>query len=269
MTIGKHNIAHGYRALSYYDTGCDNIAIGHCTAEFMNQGAGCNIAIGRLSSYYMCGSHNIAIGNQSLNGTLFSTGNCNVAIGGSALSSIFGGNLNIAIGCNAGSNITTGSNYTIIGSLPAAAGCVCTVLIGAGTCERIKVDNNGLYVNGALQGGASSGPAVLNDISGQFDGYKTVFALLQDQTSINTIVDSKDLEVVINGARLTPYVKQLTYPWLMDYDSFKGFRVSSGNLIIYNAPWIGDSSSLIWRNSTTTAQTRKYPYSATTIALGD
>jgi hypothetical protein len=55
----------------------------------------------------------------------------------------------------------------------------------------------------------------------------------------------------------------------MDYDSFRGFRVSGGNLIIYNAPWIGDSSSLIWRNSTTTAQTRKYPYSATTIALGD
>jgi hypothetical protein len=122
-------------------------------------------------------------------------------------------------------------------------------------------------VNGAPVG--STPPAVLNDISNQFDGVKAVFALRQDQTDINTIVDSKDLEVVINGARLTPYVTQLTYPWLMDYDSFRGFRVRSSNLIIYNAPWTGDSSSLIWRNSTTTAQTRKYPYSATTIALGD
>ena len=112
-------------------------------------------------------------------------------------------------------------------------------------------------------------PIALNDISSQFDGVKTVFALRRDQDTINTIVDSKDLEVVINGARLTPYVKQLNYPWLTEYDSFKGFKVSGGNLIIYNAPWIGDSSSLIWTSNSTTAQTRKYPYSATAVALGD
>ena len=112
-------------------------------------------------------------------------------------------------------------------------------------------------------------PVVLNDISTQFDGVKTVFALMQDQTSINTIVDSKDLEVVLNGMRLAPYVDTLPYPWLTPYDSFKGFRVSSGNLIIYNAPAIGDSVSLILRSASTARQKKKYPYSATTIALGD
>jgi hypothetical protein len=112
-------------------------------------------------------------------------------------------------------------------------------------------------------------PIVVNDISTQFDNVKTVFVLKQDQTNINTIVDSKDVEVIINGARLTPYVKTLTYPWLTPYDSFRGFRVSGSNLIIYNAPAIGDSASVIVRSISASVQTRKYPYSANTIALGD
>jgi hypothetical protein len=91
---------------------------------------------------------------------------------------------------------------------------------------------------------------------------------MQDQTSINTIVDSKDLEVVVNGQRLAPYVTTYTFPWINPYDSFKGFKVSSGNLIIYNAPSTGDSSFLKLTQISTSKQTRRYPFSATTIALG-
>ena len=127
--------------------------------------------------------------------------------------------------------------------------------------------SSGLYVNNAWV--ASSIPVVLNDISNQFDGTKTVFSLMLDQDMIYSIVDSKDLEVVINGARLTPYVNTQTYPWISNIESFNGFRVKSNNLIIYNAPFIGDSASLIWRNASNTTQTKKYPYSAASIALGD
>ena len=123
-------------------------------------------------------------------------------------------------------------------------------------------------------------PIILNDISTQFDGYKSVFLLTQDQSNINTIVDSKDLEVVINGLRLTPYIDTYTYPWLTPYDSCNGYRVKNmvsdantsvivGKVIIYNAPYIGDSSSLIYRQATETRQTKRYPFVATTIALGD
>lgn len=118
-------------------------------------------------------------------------------------------------------------------------------------------------------------PLVLNDISNQFDGYKNVFILLTDQTPItNTyITDSKNLEVVLNGKKLSPYVKQNTFPWLTPYDSFNGFRVVSNantaNVIIYNTPDPGDTATLTIINSSLTIQTRKYPYSATTIALGD
>lgn len=118
-------------------------------------------------------------------------------------------------------------------------------------------------------------PLVLNDISNQFDGYKNVFTLLQDQTAItsNNIIDSKNLEVVVNGKRLSPYVKQQPYPWLNTYDSHNGFRVvansTSAYVILYNAPDPGDQAFLTIINSSSTIQTKKYPYSATTVVLGD
>jgi len=115
-------------------------------------------------------------------------------------------------------------------------------------------------------------PIVINDISNQFDGVKTVFTMRVDQTGISTILDSKDLEVVINGQRLAPYVTTLPYPWLTPYDSFKGFRAlstSTNNLIIYDAPDSGDSAFLIARLMSTSTQKRRYPFAATTVALGD
>jgi hypothetical protein len=115
----------------------------------------------------------------------------------------------------------------------------------------------------------SSVPVVLNDISTQFDGSKTVFSLLLDQTSINTITDSKDVQVILNGQILAPYVQDLKYPWITPYDSYKGYRIVSGNIIIYNAPNYGDQCVMIVRSTSQSVQTRRYPYTAATIAFGD
>jgi hypothetical protein len=119
----------------------------------------------------------------------------------------------------------------------------------------------------------SLGPVVLNDISSQFDGYKTVFNLVLDQTNINSIVDSKDLEVVVNGQRLAPYVDTYTWPWLTPYDSYRGYRVVSNTvtsqLIVYNAPYFGDAAVLTLRPLSTARQKKRYPFAATTVAFGD
>jgi len=116
-------------------------------------------------------------------------------------------------------------------------------------------------------------PLVLSDIGNQFDNLKCVFNLTVDQANVTSIVDSKNLEVIVNGARLSPYVKQITYPWILDYDSYRGFRVVSSNtsssLIIYNAPALNDQATVTIINNSLVAQTQKYPYSAATIALGD
>ena len=77
---------------------------------------------------------------------------------------------------------------------------------------------------------------VLDDVSPQFDGIKTVFGLTLDTANIstvinNSIVDSKDVDVAINGSVLMPYVRQLTWPWITPFDSFRGYRVVDDNII--------------------------------------
>lgn len=112
-------------------------------------------------------------------------------------------------------------------------------------------------------------PIVCNDISTQFSGTDSVFPIQIEQTTITNIVDSKDVTVALNGQYLAPYVTEIRWPWHTPYDSFKGFRVSGSNLIIYNAPGVGDTAVVTITNTSKGVQTRKYPFSASTIALGD
>jgi len=112
-------------------------------------------------------------------------------------------------------------------------------------------------------------PQICDDISSQFDGDKTVFALTVDQSYINTVTDSKDVQVSINGLQLTPYVAELRWPWITEYASYKGFKVVGANLTIFNAPDPGDTATVTVVSTSQAAQTRRYPYSASSIALGD
>lgn len=118
-------------------------------------------------------------------------------------------------------------------------------------------------------GNTTNDPIVLNDISSYFDNSTMVFPLKTNQTDFTTIVDSKDVDVVINGLKLSPYINSISYPWITPYDAFNGFRVVSSNLIIYSAPAAGSTASIIYRNFSSAKQTRRYPFSATTITLGD
>lgn len=155
-------------------------------------------------------------------------------------------------------------------NIPSANGNV-TITV-AGNANVLTVTGSSIRVAGNITatGTITSNVAlVLNDISTQCDGNKTVFPLMIDQTSINTIVDSKDLQVSINGQILAPYITELRYPWLTPYDSYKGFRVVGSNVIIYNAPNYGDQCVMIVQSYSASAQTRSYPYSSSTIAFGD
>jgi hypothetical protein len=115
-------------------------------------------------------------------------------------------------------------------------------------------------------------PLVFSDISNQADGVKCVFALLTDQTAVTGIVDNKDLQVVVNGRIISPYVTERTYPWI-NISISKGFAVvttgtTANQLVIYNAPDVGSQISVTQLSISASKQNRSYPYSATTIALG-
>jgi hypothetical protein len=143
-----------------------------------------------------------------------------------------------------------------------------------------EVDNNFINLNDAIvaltslvnAGSGGGSKTILNDISGQFDGITTHFPLRLEQNLVTTITDSKDLEVIIDGFKLSPYIIKYTWPWLVEYASFKGYRVrtfdSQNYITIYNAPSVCSNALLISGQSSTT-QTFRYPFSATTVALGD
>jgi hypothetical protein len=169
------------------------------------------------------------------------------------------GGLGVAGNINSAQTVT--ADHVVAGNLS-----VTQANIGSLTSPTLTVSGD-LSVAGSIF--QQNIPLVLNDISNYFDGNACVFPLLVDAVRINSIRDSKDVDVSVNGLRLAPYVSEIRFPWFTAYDSYKGFRISNGNVIIYSAPQVGEQAVLTVRSTSQTAQTRRYPFSASTIALGD
>mgnify|MGYP001595183838 FL=1 len=140
-TTGRYNIAIGTSALQDNETGENNLAMGWWAAKNVDGATSNMTALGFMSMYNnTSGTKNIGIGPKS------------------GYENTTGAN-NIVLGYEAGKTITTGSNNTVIGQLNGTATMADTVLIGAGTTERLKIDSTGLYVNGsstALGGGGGA-----------------------------------------------------------------------------------------------------------------
>ena len=117
------NEAFGTDALVNNTTGDYNTAIGY-------QALQANIG----------GVWNTAVGWQSL--WKNTTGSYNTAYGVGALVDNVSGYQNIGIGMAAGSALT-GSYNTVIGSIPGEAGISNTVIIGAGSTERLRINSTG------------------------------------------------------------------------------------------------------------------------------
>ena len=182
------------------------------------------------------------------------------------------GALTVTGGAGIGGNLNIGGTLNVANATSATStqtGAL-TVTGGAGIGKNLYVGGS-IYATSIIQTGI---PLVLNDISNQADGLKAVFPLVVDQTAVTGIVDNKDLQVIVNGRIIPPYVTEKTYPWINTFINNKGFSVvTTGTtqnwLVIYNAPDIGSQVSVAQLNISTSKQTRSYPYSATTIALGD
>jgi hypothetical protein len=143
------NLGLGTNALNSITTGDYNLGIGDDAATRVTTGQG-NTAIGQNTLVdNIAGHYNTAVGSGALSNTL---GTENTGVGKSALWSLGSGSNNVAIGASANQMMTSGSNTTVIGgNLGGTATLNDTVLIGAGSTERIKVNATGLYINsGAL-----------------------------------------------------------------------------------------------------------------------
>ena len=167
-TTGTSNIALGQNAMLDNTVGARNVAIGHQVLQ-TNVAVSRNTAVGYNAMRYANSSasesakNNVAYGYQALMGSTTAannTGGSNVAIGGNTLLDCTTGNSNVAVGHNAGQNvttgasnvfvgfsagdsITTGNNNTILGDIAGSAALSSTVIVGAGTAERFRVNSSG------------------------------------------------------------------------------------------------------------------------------
>jgi hypothetical protein len=183
-------------------------------------------------------------------------------------------NININIAPKGSGNVTTAANVSATGNV--TGGNIRTV--GAVSATG-NVTGNYFIGNGSQLTGVTSSfaPIMFNDVSGQTNGNTAVFALQTNQTAATGISNSKQLQVTVNGALITPYINSWTWPFFTTYyGSYPGFRVTNlgygltaNSVIIYNAPAIGSQISITQLNNATDSQLRRYPYSATAIALGD
>jgi hypothetical protein len=141
----------------------------------------------------------------------------------------------------------------------------------SGSLPVFKVTTTEIVANLPITGAA--GATIMAEVSGLCDGYRNVFDIKLDQTLVSStyIVDSKDLEVVVSGQQMIPYVTTAPGPWIPAFDagSSRTFRVRENRLIIYNAPEIGSQVQITVKKTSATKQRRRYPFSPTTIALGD
>ena len=144
-TAGNNNTASGYGVLRY-NTGSNNTASGYNALERNTTGQ-LNTALGTQAlAANTTGEGNTASGAYAF--MVNTTGDFNTAFGYQSLNSSTTGDSNIGIGIGAGGGIVTGSNNTIIGGVAGTSALSSTVLIAAGTTERLKVDASGLSING-------------------------------------------------------------------------------------------------------------------------
>jgi hypothetical protein len=148
-TSGSYNVGIGHGALFNNISGCYNTAIGGFRVLYCNTTGNNNFAQGIRALYgNTIGSNNFAQGYLALR--------CNTT-----------GSNNFAVGCLAGCSITTGCGNVIIGGFAGSAGLVETLVIQAGTCQRLKIDSGGLCINGSLYtppAGAASTPTSLGTV---------------------------------------------------------------------------------------------------------
>jgi len=126
VTSGVNNSAFGNAVLPVLTSGINNIGFGNSALALLTEGDN-NIAVGVLASQQITtGDGNIAIGKQALRGNV-------------------SGSSNTIIGNEAGFFIE-GSSNTILGSYKGTAADSTlndTVIISAGTTERLRIDSTG------------------------------------------------------------------------------------------------------------------------------
>ncbi len=156
ITIGRgssnniSSVAVGYNALFSSFSSVENTAVGGYAMTGNSTGSR-NTAIGYIAnSSNSSGSDNVAVGYGAAASS--PQGDFNTVVGTNA-GRVSSGSRNTLIGYEAGLSLTTSSNNTIIGNHLGTPGLSDTIIIAAGSTERIRVNSSGLMT---VQGSVSA-----------------------------------------------------------------------------------------------------------------
>jgi hypothetical protein len=181
-SAAAYNTAVGYQTLQNLTTGKLNTALGVETLRAI-----------------VNGDENVAVG--VLAGSVMVSGSGNTLVGRSALERGTGSN-NIVIGNQAGSAITAGDNNTVIGSLESFSVSTTTltgtVLIGAGSTERLRIDSTGLATVSAL---TASG--TISGVTANFVTHNGASGVFTTRVSGATVTGNTGLFTNITGSTIT------------------------------------------------------------------
>ena len=186
-TNGSNNVAVGTNALSISTIAGNNVAVGSSALKVTTRGTN-NTAVGFSALIKnTTGEENTSIGASALNNNIensYSTavgsealyagyGASNTAVGRRALYGTTAGANNVAVGAGAGSALTNGSNNTIIGTHAGEEGIGNTVIISAGSAQRIRLNEYGALAFASPSNYGTSGQALISNGSGAAPSWQT------------------------------------------------------------------------------------------------
>ena len=112
-------------------------------------------------------------------------------------------------------------------------------------------------------------PLICDDISSLFDGITMIFPLDVDGIAINTVIDSRNVQVYVNGQLQRPYVSEKRLPWIMEYAPNGAYKVVNGKIIFFNPPASGDVVTISVISASIYVQRMSNSYTTRPIAFGD
>lgn len=114
-------------------------------------------------------------------------------------------------------------------------------------------------------------PRVCDSIDTLFDGVTRIFTLKVSGANINSVADSRSVQVFINGLIQKPVIgTSKTIPWITPYTPKVGdYEISGSNIIFYIPPIPGDVAYISVVNAGTYVQSVGDFYSPMIIAIGD
>lgn len=116
---------------------------------------------------------------------------------------------------------------------------------------------------------------VVDDITYRLNSINQVFTLKVNGSVLSgtEYTDNKDLEVVLNGFTLTPFITHTNrlWPWMSEFDAGRSnsFRMRGAKIIFYNQPRLRNTVFIKINTKSASRQVTKYPLQPINIAFGD